>query len=146
MTKKILTVPNPQLLVVSEEVKDFGTPLECVVQDMQEIVREKDGRGFAAIQMGVPLRLFVMEYNRGLLTVINPKVVRESREERDSIEGCFSLPGRDFRVSRKAWITLEFQLLNGESKTKRFAGKDAITAQHEFHHPNGILISEGEEV
>ena len=144
--RKILLYPDPFLRRVSKEVISFHDDLQRIVRDMIETMRGLGHCiGIAANQMGVDQRLFVMDTSRrdkssqGLVVLINP-VVQAHGGSTYSKEGCLSLPPYLGRIGRSEKVTLTGCTENGEKKTWSFTGLDAICAQHELDHLNGMLF------
>jgi peptide deformylase len=133
--------------------------LKALIDDMFETMRANDGVGLAAPQVGLPIRLIVIEVpptyeeqEDGTKVevspaeqyyFINPKIVKMSSEEVIRNEGCLSLPGWYGDVPRASWVTVEYQELNG--KQRRMRKVDGILGwvlQHEVDHLEGILFTE----
>lgn len=141
MTLQILKIPNEVLTMKAEPV--------TVIDGFKEIFPEMVGLlvqnglvGLAGNQVGILERVFVMKYGEGYLPVINPKIIPDkSKGEKWGWEGCGSIPKIACLVKRWAKIDLEFTSLDGETKSVTLTGEEAIVAQHETDHLNGVLIT-----
>ncbi len=134
----------------AKKVKDFGPSLKALVDDMVETMRAAPGIGLAAPQIGVPLRVIVVELpqvegeedpQRGKLFVIcNPEVVKSWGEE-EGDEGCLSLPGYVGEVKRASRVTVKGQDLKGKKIRVKAQGLLARALQHEIDHLHGMLFT-----
>lgn len=119
-------------------------PLDESVQrllpEMLRIMREAEGIGLAAPQIGLSLRLCVIEIDGVIRYLINPKITSTSREKLFFEEGCLSLPGEYFEIERFAKVTVRYQNEKGEEVKLRAHGLLAICIQHELDHLDGTLI------
>lgn len=133
--------------------------LKRLVADMFETMHANNGVGLAAPQVGLPIRLCIVELPPEIeeredgttvvvapaeqFVLINPKIVKSSGEEVLREEGCLSLPGWYGQVPRQTWVTVEFQDLNGKwLRLRRADGLLGWAIQHEVDHLNGILFTE----
>ena len=145
--RRILTGDIPKLRVKSKKVRVFDKSLKKLIQDMLDTMRAANGLGLAAIQIGVPLRVIVIEMppdeetnNKGkLYTLVNPEIAKMEGEE-EGEEGCLSLPGIIGEVKRAASVVVEAQTPNGKWVRVRAEGLLARAFQHEIDHLNGILF------
>lgn len=134
----------------AKKVRDFGPSLKALVDDMVETMHAAPGIGLAAPQIGVPLRVIVVELpqvegeedpQRGKLFVIcNPEVVKSWGEE-EGDEGCLSLPGYVGGVKRASRVTVKGQDLKGKKIRVKAQGLLARALQHEIDHLNGMLFT-----
>jgi len=120
-----------------------GTPeeLEKLLEKMTEAMKERNGIGISAIQIGVPKRVFLA--GNPAEVFINPKILSRSSYEKKDWEGCLSCGDAQVRVKRAYSISLEY--LNYKDKEfnlvrRKFVNFDARVVQHELDHLNGILI------
>ena len=136
--------PDPILLKSSSEIKNIDKGLVDLINSMVNTMREAEGIGLAAPQVGVLKRVFVCqdfsdESKETFLTMINPKIIdTEGRVE--SKEGCLSIPGYYDYVYRAEKIQIEALDINGKSKTYLTDGMQSIVFQHEYDHLDGILF------
>lgn len=141
----IRTFPDPVLLLKAEPVTTFGEPLMKLARDMGETMYAADGVGLAAPQVGLALRLIVLdtasdeERGKALLALANPEVVaREGELEWE--EGCLSLPGVTVPTHRSAKVTVKAQDMAGNPMEVHGEGLLAIALQHEIDHLEGKLL------
>ncbi len=107
---------------------------------MIETMYLEDGVGLAAPQVGLSLRMFVMDYGDGPIKVINPEIIEKSEEKVIDEEGCLSLPDVFAEVERAKWIKVRFQNERGEWQEMELEGYSARVFQHEYDHLDGILF------
>ena len=136
---KIVTYPNPILRKKTEKVTDFSK-IEKIVKEMKEIMEKHQGMGLSANQVGLDLSLFVAKYNQKFYVVVNPKILKVSKEKKEMLEGCLSLPKILANVKRPKSVVLE--ALNEKGKKIKLKAKDLLARVflHETDHLNGILM------
>ncbi len=132
---------DPVLRTKAKKVKNASDPaIQKLIDDMIDTMHAAPGVGLAAPQVGVSLRVVVIEtQDDGLMALINPEVVKASGE-RQLIEGCLSVPGYQAEVTRSRQVTVK--ALNREGKEVRIKAVDTLLAQaleHEIDHTNGVL-------
>ncbi|MCL5025189.1 MAG: peptide deformylase [Chloroflexi bacterium] len=146
--RKILTAENPVLRQKSKRVGKMDRSLSRLIEDMFETMYEANGLGLAAIQIGVPLRLVVIQLPEGLedepmsgkrLVLRNPEIIKTSGECLVE-EGCLSLPGYVADVSRSEQVTVRARDEHGKEVRVRASGLLAQALQHEIDHLEGILF------
>jgi peptide deformylase len=142
--RRILTHPDAALRAVCTPVLGFDDDLGRLAGDMLETMYAAPGQGLAAPQVGVLLRLFVMDVDWKTRepvpqVMVNPRLVAVSRERVVMEEACLSIPGLVFRVDRPAALRLAWQGLDGSPREARFSGLGARAIQHELDHLDGIL-------
>lgn len=126
----------------ADEIADVTPEIKRLAESMLETMYYHDGLGLAAPQVGISLRLVVIDVRQegsGKLTMINP-VIRETGRVQTMEEGCLSFPDIVVPVDRATELTLEFTTLSGKRKEKRVSGVAAQAVQHEIDHLDGILI------
>ena len=143
--RSVLTAPDPRLKAVSEEVSRVDDELKKLIDDMLETMYAEEGIGLAAIQVGAPKRLLVMdlaqkEGRREPQAFINPRILWASDETTVVQEGCLSVPDIWEDVERPARITAEFLDRDGVLKTVEADGLLSTCLQHEMDHLNGVLF------
>jgi len=146
--RPIVLYDDPLLRKKSRRVRHVSPDLQALVDDMVETMHAGNGIGLAAIQVGVPERVIVVqlpedEENPGggeLYAVVNPKLARKSREIEDGIEGCLSIPGLIGEVPRHYAVTVKG--LDSRGRTVRIKAKEFLARvfQHEIDHCDGILF------
>jgi peptide deformylase len=146
MIKPIILYGDPVLREISSEVsKGSKLDIERLISDMFETMHRANGVGLSAVQIGIPLRLFVIEAHlekddfhlRGAF--INPKIIREIGMDVKHPEGCLSVPGIAAMVERTEGIELEWYDENWEYHKQEFHGFAARIIQHEFDHLDGKI-------
>jgi len=161
--RRILRIDDPEdkkvLKMNCRPVKLPDRRLKVLIEDMFETMQHDHGVGLAAPQVGLPIRVIVIEvppvYEKQddgtevevapaePYVFINPKIVKMSSEEIIRNEGCLSLPNWYGDVPRATWVTVEYQEING--KQRRMRKVDGVLGwvlQHEVDHLNGILFTE----
>ncbi|MBV7259408.1 peptide deformylase [Erythrobacter crassostreae] len=168
--REILEVPDARLKTVSVPVEadEFNDDLKALVEDMFETMYDAPGIGLAAIQVGVPKRVLVIDlqpddpdaepeecdhdhgHDHGAHThqptkkeprvFINPVIVDPAEELSTYQEGCLSVPEIYADVDRPATCTVEYQDLDGKKHTENLEGLLATCLQHEMDHLEGILF------
>lgn len=122
-------------------VKDpLDESIQNLLPEMLRIMRETNGIGLAAPQIGLSLRLCVIEIDGVIRYLINPKITSTSREKVFFEEGCLSLPEEYFEIERFAKVTVRYQNEKGEDMKLRAHGLLAYCIQHELDHLDGKLI------
>jgi peptide deformylase len=146
MTKRpILTAPDPRLQAVSTDVEKVDSEIRKLVGDMAESMYAADGIGLAAVQIGVPKRVIVIDLDqkegkKNPRAFINPKIVWASEEMAVFEEGCLSVPEIWDDVERPARIKAEYLDLDGKKVELEADGMLATCLQHEMDHLNGVLF------
>ena len=143
--RPILTAPDPRLKVVSEPVAKVDAEIRTLVDDMIETMYGADGIGLAAIQVGVPRRVLVMDIEqkdgkKNPKAYINPKILWASEELATFEEGCLSVPEIWDEVERPAKIRAEYLDRDGKRHEIEAEGLLATCLQHEMDHLNGVLF------
>ena len=128
----------------SERVEDIGPDLQKLIDDMIETMYAAPGVGLAAPQIGVPLRLFVVDISVGrnpkdLMTFVNPEFVEREGMQLEE-EGCLSLPGFTATVARPARVRVRGQDRTGAEQIVEGTGLLARAFQHEMDHLEGRLF------
>jgi peptide deformylase len=141
---KIVTWPNPILEIPADPVTEFDDSLKKLVNDMFETMYSAPGVGLAAVQVGVPKRLFVMDCSGGKdpaqrVVMINPEVI-STEGKQDGEEGCLSFPGIFFGVERNLRAIVRAHDLNGEEFEIDDTDLTARCMLHETDHCDGIVF------
>jgi len=142
--RPIVTWPDPVLRQRCTEVIAFDADLHQLLGDMAETMKD-EGIGLAANQVGVLLRVFVMDVplgegeHTGVIEVINPRIAQARGEIRYE-EGCLSFPGVNETVKRAAEVDLTYQDRNGVAHEVHARGLVAICIQHELDHLDGVVF------
>mgnify|MGYP001594335168 CR=1 FL=1 len=131
---------DPVLRQKAKKVRKVDASIQKLIDDMIDTMHAAPGVGLAAPQIGVSLRVVVIETpDDGLMALINPEVVKKSGERR-VIEGCLSVPGYQAEITRSRQVTVK--ALNREGKEIRIKASETLLAQaleHETDHINGVL-------
>ena len=142
--REILLFPDPVLRRVARPVESFDEPLHSLVQDLAETMYHAPGVGLAAPQVGVELRVAVVDVaprtpESRLHVLVNPRVVAcEGRQSEE--EGCLSIPGLSEKVDRPARVRVEAHTAAGERFELEGEGLLARALCHEIDHLDGILF------
>ena len=136
--RRILTADEPMLREKTKKVSHFDASLHRLLDDLVDTMRDAPGIGLAANQVGVPLRVAVIELEEKVTELVNPQVVRTSGEVLDW-EGCLSIPGFVAEVKRAARVTVKAQDRHGKEFRVKGGELLARALQHEIDHLNGAL-------
>ena len=143
--KTILTEPNKILRQVSDPVEKVGKEEQALMDDMLETMYEAKGIGLAAIQVGVPKRIIVMDIgNRDKekepMYFVNPIIKNKNSNHSTYEEGCLSVPNQFAEINRPSTCEVEYLDYNGNKKILKASGLLATCIQHEMDHLEGILF------
>ncbi|MFT4091122.1 MAG: peptide deformylase [Asticcacaulis sp.] len=152
--REIITVPNPLLKQVSKPVEGGVTDeLRALMDDMLETMYDAPGIGLAAIQIGEPVRVIVMdlqekpegapedaEGEKNPRFFVNPEIVWSSEDLSSYDEGCLSVPEVYDEVKRPAKVRIKYLNYQGQEVEEEADGLFATCIQHEMDHLNGILF------
>ncbi len=143
--RSIITLPDPQLRLVSEPVGKIDDAVRGLIEDMFDTMYEAPGIGLAAIQIGVPKRIVTMDLAkkdepREPRVFINPELVWTSQERATYEEGCLSIPEYYEEVERPARIKVRYLDHDGIARELEGDGLLATCLQHEIDHLNGVLF------
>ena len=143
MKLSITTYPNKILRTKLKKVENFNTPeLDKIIREMKKAMIKYDGIGLAANQVGLNMRLIIINTEEGPQAFINPCVKKKSLLKQKFDEGCLSFPEITGWISRPKKITLEYQDENGEKKKINAQNLMATVFQHEMDHINGIIFTD----
>ena len=143
--KIILTEPNKLLRQVSKSVEKVGDEERALMDDMLETMYEAPGIGLAAIQIGVPKRIIVMDISRDEdkkepRYFVNPIIKNRNKEKVKYEEGCLSVPDQFAEIERPNSCEIEYLDYNGKKQLLKADGLLATCIQHEMDHLEGILF------
>ena len=143
--RDILVVPDPTLKLVSKPVDVVDDALRALMDDMLETMYAAPGIGLAAIQVGVPKRVIVMdiarpEEDRAPRFFVNPEILWASEETLPYEEGCLSVPEIYDEVERPARVKLRYLDYHGKQIEEDAEGLFAVCIQHEMDHLEGVLF------
>jgi peptide deformylase len=143
--KPLIILPDPLLRQVSTSIERVDAELLKLADDMLETMYEAPGIGLAAIQVGVPRRLLVIDVSKEgedkqPLVFINPEIIKSSDERSVYEEGCLSIPDYYAEVERPAMVTVKSIDRDGKEQMTEADGLLATCLQHEIDHLNGVLF------
>ena len=143
--KTIITEPNKILRQKSIDVDSVGKEEQKLMDDMLETMYEANGIGLAAIQIGVPKRIIVMDIakdpeKKNPMYFVNPIIKNKNKDLSTYEEGCLSVPNQFAEVDRPATCEVEYLDYNGEKKILKAEGLLATCIQHEMDHLEGVLF------
>jgi peptide deformylase len=143
--REILVVPNPVLKLVSEPVQTVDDDLRALMDDMLETMYAAPGIGLAAIQVGVPKRVIVMdlagaEEEKAPRYFVNPEILWAAEDTIPYEEGCLSVPEIFDEVDRPSKVKLRYLDYDGKAVEEDAEGLYAVCIQHEMDHLNGVLF------
>lgn len=143
--RDIVILPDPVLRKVSAPVPRVDTDARKLWDDMLETMYKAPGIGLAAIQIGVPQRLLVVDLakegeDKKPLFVANPEIVWASEQQSDYEEGCLSIPDFYEMVTRPSEVKVRFLDRQGEPRELHARGLLSTCLQHEIDHLNGVLF------
>ena len=143
--KTILTEPNKILRQVSKEVEKVGEEEKKIMDDMLETMYQANGIGLAAIQIGIPKRIIVIDLAKGEekknpMYFVNPVIKNKNQNLATYEEGCLSVPEQFAEVDRPSTCEVEYLDYYGEKKILKAEGLIATCIQHEMDHLQGILF------
>lgn len=143
--RSILTVPNPILRQVSKPVEQVTDETRALMDDMLETMYAAPGIGLAAIQIGVPLNVIVIDTTKGgepknPQYFVNPEILEAVDESKTYEEGCLSVPDVFDEVDRPERVRLGYLNYDGKPIEEWAEGLNAVCIQHEMDHLKGILF------
>ena len=143
--KVILTEPNKILRQVSKPVERVGKEEQNLMDDMIETMYKANGIGLAAIQIGIPKRIIVMDISKNdekknPMYFVNPIIKNKNSDLSRYEEGCLSVPDQFAEVDRPRSCDVEYLDYNGKKKFLKTSGLLATCIQHEMDHLEGILF------
>ena len=159
MKRAILAYGHSILKQKCNDIEKTYLELDKLIADMWETMKNANGCGLASPQIGLPIRLFVVDSkttfenleeadrkiyfaqdDKGIMeTFINAKIIERSVELWEDEEGCLSIPNLSQKITRHWTITIEYCNKDFEPQTKTFSGTTARMIQHEYDHTEGIL-------
>ena len=143
--KTILTEPNKVLRQVSKSVDKVGDEERALMNDMLDTMYDAPGIGLAAIQIGVPKRIIVMDISRNEdkkepRYFVNPVIKKKNEEKAKYEEGCLSVPDQFAEIERPNTCEVEYLDYFGKKQLLKADGLLATCIQHEMDHLEGILF------
>ena len=142
--RKIITEPNKLLREISLPVENVGKKEQQLMDDMLDTMYAANGIGLAAIQIGVPKNVVVIDLNKDNKKIpmffVNPKITRKSKSLTKYEEGCLSIPNLFAEIERPSECEIQYLDYFGKEKTLKANGLLATCIQHEVDHLKGILF------
>lgn len=148
MKLKLIQYPNPLLSEKSKKVARIDDSIKNLAADMAETMKsygseEESGVAIAAVQVGVPIRMTVVRDDdepEGYFVLINPEIVKGSKQEILDMEGCMSVPQKYGKVARYEKVKVRGLNIDGKKIEVKAEGLMARILQHEIDHMNGTLF------
>ena len=145
MKKKILIIPDPILRKKSDRVTSINKSIKQLMNDMLQIMYDAPGIGLAAIQIGIPKRVVVMdlsknEEKKNPMFFVNPEITWKSDSKSSYEEGCLSIPNQFAKIERSEKCNVKYLDYDGNEKKIEASGLLSTCIQHEIDHLNGILF------
>ncbi|MBX9455431.1 MAG: peptide deformylase [Rhizobium sp.] len=143
--KPLIILPDPVLRQVSAPFETIDDSVHALSSDMIETMYDAPGIGLAAVQIGIPRRMLVIDVSKedeekAPQVFINPEILQSSDERSVYEEGCLSIPDYYAEVERPARITVKYLGLDGKEHIDDAEGLLATCLQHEIDHLNGVLF------
>jgi peptide deformylase len=143
--KNILTEPNKLLRQISKTVNYVGREEQRIMDDMLDTMYDAKGIGLAAIQIGIPKRIIVMDISKNESKkeprfFVNPVIKNKDINKATYEEGCLSVPNQFAEIDRPSKCEVEYLDYNGKKQLLKADGLLAICIQHEMDHLDGILF------
>ena len=153
MVREIVVYPDKRLKLISKEVTSFNGALHELLDDMYETMRSKNGVGLAAIQVGIDLRVLIINVpledkeeehdqpKENTLEMVNPVIIEKNGTEKFQ-EGCLSIPGVYEDIERAKHVKVEYYDRDGKKQSIEDDDFLAIAMQHEIDHLEGKVFIE----
>ena len=143
--RKILIESDPFLRQKSTKVDEVNSEIQTLMDDMLDTMYDAPGIGLAAIQVGVPKRVIVIDLSRdeekkNPLYFVNPEIITNSNNDATYEEGCLSVPGQFAEINRPDKCKVKYLDYNGNQETLNAEGLLATCIQHKIDHLEGILF------
>ena len=142
--KKILTEPDNTLRQISKPVEQVNDEIKKLIDDMLETMYSANGIGLAAIQIGVPKRIIVMDLSKEKekkpMFFVNPEINNKNKVHSVYEEGCLSVPNQFAEIERPSTCEVKYLDYNGNEKILKAEGLLATCIQHEMDHLEGVLF------
>ena len=142
---QIIIAPDSRLKQISKKVEIIDDSIISTLDQMLECMYQNNGIGLAAPQVGILKRLVVIDCSdnkdkKKPLKLINPEIIKLSKNTSEFEEGCLSLPSQYAKVIRPSEITLKYKNIEGLICESKFSGLEATCIQHEIDHLDGKLF------
>jgi len=142
MERKVRLYGDPVLRQKAKPILDFDELLRALIDEMTQSMYRYDGTGLAAPQVGIGLRLMLVDIQDGSgpTPMINPELIEASEETVKGEEGCLSFPDIYEDIERPKWVCVRYQDGSGKEWEKRLEGFGARVISHEMDHLDGVLM------
>jgi peptide deformylase len=140
MALDLRTFGDPVLKTRAEPVETFDEALARLAQEMLATMREREGVGLAANQVGRLKRILVAAVEDQEYVIVNPTIEETAQSTEEDLEGCLSIPGIQVEVERPTAVTVSGQDASGAPLHLEASGLLARVLQHEVDHLDGVLI------
>ena len=150
MKLKLVTTPNPILRQKSKPIKKIDKKIKNLASNLIQTVKsgpegQRIGEGLSAIQVGKPVRLFVVHLpkKKDFEVFINPTITQSAKKTNQKptrLEGCLSVPKIYGFVKRPVWVKVKYQTLDGQWQEKKYTDLPKTIIQHEYDHLEGVLF------
>ena len=143
--KKIITVPDKILREISQPLEKVGKEEQKLIDDLFDSMYHSNGIGLAAIQVGIPKRIIVLDIldknkKKQPMCFINPVIKKKSNKFSSYEEGCLSIPDTFIEIERPRICEVEYIDIDGKMKNLKCDGLLSTCLQHEINHLDGKLI------
>ena len=143
--QKLITVPDDILRKKSKPIEKVSSDEKKLIKDLFETMYHHKGIGLAAIQVGIPKKIIVLDVNqkddeKNPLCFINPVIKKISNEKSKYEEGCLSIPNTFIEIERPKTCIVEYVDIDGKKKNMECDGLLSTCIQHEINHLDGKLI------
>ncbi len=143
--KTIITEPNKILRQISKSVDKVGEEEKKLMDDMLDTMYNAKGIGLAAIQIGIPKRIIVLDLSgkdnkKNPMYFVNPTIIKKNNQNTTYEEGCLSVPNQFAEIDRPSKCEIEYLNYNGDKQYLKAEGLLATCIQHEIDHLEGILF------
>lgn len=137
--RKIRINPDPVLRKKAKRVNNIDDSIQSLIDDMIDTLTDTSGVGLAANQIGIPLRIVIIQIpDEDVMVLINPELV-EKNGERVCTEGCLSIPGYQAEIVRSESVKVRAKDRHGKLMRKKATGLLSQALEHEIDHLNGVL-------
>ena len=138
---KIITYPNPILDTKAKKIKNpLDLDIQKLIKEMHKTMKKNNGIGLAAPQVGVSLRLCIIEHLEKFYILINPKITAHSRNKVVAEEGCLSFPEKFLPIKRFEEVKVRYLNEKGKPSKIKATGLLSRALQHELDHLDGIVF------
>lgn len=138
----LLPETHPLLQVPTERVSDIRTQVCPWLTEMFRVMRDNNGIGLAANQVGISRSFFIADIDGHRKVYVNPEIVEQAVELEQVVEGCLSFPGIHMKVSRPAHVRARYTTSDGYLMEEVLSGIEARVYLHELDHLNGKTFNQ----